>query len=712
MDTLNNILQRCAEKRETGIRQRKTLVTPSFDKKFYHLTAYCAHAHPVLVDDLVQANIAVMPLARRPKGGRVRQGFEFEYLYEYKTVQEWGIFQWHASWGIRIYAGAPSARDGVFWHDLEFTYEAISAAPEAVSECIEALISLATNPLLTMTPDGGLRFTCRIPDYLQPKSEQIHIYEHTPTPDDTDHRDIYLAIAGENVYTPWYASHEILLGNLLEPPTIEKDILFGPLDKLKAALHQPAPHKITERYSPQTPQYIDHDIERDAKLLAVQEGKLTPLAIKRSAPILNKQIEHRPTTDKHFMPHKIPIALISKWATADNNVLGTFAKTLLNAIVLPSRSQGYTVQRIRNAVYTFKWRESEILEKMQSDANHWHNLLKFLDFYRRNADAPMYLSDTELEFYLPDGTVEIPSIALDWHSDNEIFQIRTGYYNYESLFDYSTGRYFVKTQIAKTFLDAIEAEVARDTHIKHAMVTPLKSFKRNLHWDTPIAEADRLWIVGFLEASLRSLWLHAQQRFGTDENPLNYERDRFGHFTDQRLQTLYEHTVATKILEYIQEFPTHQPNKKVILLTALPVPGVTDKPETLLFDWADYEVAGGLDNLATAIATRERFEAERDNLTPTSSRTEIERVLGCSASQANRFLKNLRGGKRLRVPLREQILSLLVDGEKKTSEIITAIEGNPESIKNELGRLINTDEIVRVRWGLYALKSNEGEFEL
>ena len=28
MDTLNNILKRCREKRETGIRQRKTLVTP------------------------------------------------------------------------------------------------------------------------------------------------------------------------------------------------------------------------------------------------------------------------------------------------------------------------------------------------------------------------------------------------------------------------------------------------------------------------------------------------------------------------------------------------------------------------------------------------------------------------------------------------------------------------------------------------------------
>ena len=565
---------------------------------------------------------------------------------------------------------------------------------------------MTTNPLLTLTPTGGLRFTCRIPDYLHPKSEQIRIYKHTPTPDDTDRRDIYLAIAGENVYTPWYASHKILLGNLLEPPTIEKDILFGPLDKLKAALHQPASYKITEKYDPLTSQDIDHDVKQDEKLLAVQEGKLSPLAIKRPSPILSKQVGSQPTTKKHFVQHKILVDLISKWATADNDVLSAFAKTLLNAIALPSRSKDYAVQRIRNAVCTFEWQESEILKKMQSDADHWHYLQKFLGCYRRNADAPMYFSDTALEFYLPNGTVEIPPVELKWHPDNEIFQIRTGYYNYESLFDYNAGRYFVKTQIAKAFLDAIEAEVAHDTHIKHALITPLKSFKRNRHWDTPIAEADRLWIVGFLEDSFRLLWLRAQQRFGADENPLNYERDPFGCFKDKRLQTLYEHTVATKILEYIQEFPAHQPNKKVILLTALPVQGITDRPETLLFDWADYEVAGCLDNLADTIATRECFEAERANLTGTSSRKKVERILGCSSGQANRILNNLRGGELLRVSLCEQIFSLLSDGEKQTSEIIRVVKGNPGAVKNELSRLVNTGEIIRVRRSVYTLKLN------
>ena len=83
----------------------------------------------------------------------------------------------------------------------------------------------------------------------------------------------------------------------------------------------------------------------------------------------------------------------------------------------------------------------------------------------------------------------------------------------------------------------------------------------------------------------------------------------------------------------------------------------------------------------------------------------MERVLGCSSRQANRVLKELRGGKPLRVPFREQILSLLADGEKKTAELIETIDGTPEAIKHELSRLVNAGDIVRVRRGVYARKT-------
>ena len=217
--------------------------------------------------------------------------------------------------------------------------------------------------------------------------------------------------------------------------------------------------------------------------------------------------------------------------------------------------------------------------------------------------------------------------------------------------------------------------------------------------------AEVIWIVGKPEPLQRFVWLHAQMLFGNDEEPLSYERNTESYrYEDERVQSVYEDGVIrilTQIIGLIQL--DRLSAKKVILLTGMPLPDVTDRPETLLFDWEDFEMAGGLDKLAEVIATRQRFETERANLTAESSREEVERILGCSARHANRVLQNLRGGKLLRVPLREQILFLLADGEKKAAELVEAIGGYPQSIGNELKRLVDIGEIVKVRWGVYAL---------
>ena len=378
MDSLKTILQRCREKENISSRQRKTVVSPAFRKGFYHLTINLANRYTVLVDDLERASIACMPLARIPTEPDMPRGFEeCAYHYPYRTIRQWGIFRWHASWGIRIYTGTPSERDGALWHGLEFTSQVIKTAPEATLDCIEALISLTENPLLTMTPSGGLRFSCRIIDYLHRKPEQIYIYKHTPTSENADHRDIYLAISGEDSYTPWDARHEILIGNLIEPSTLEKDVLFAPLDKLKAKLHEPASYEIKEAVKPPARTYEEPDPEHEAKIIAIREGELTPLAIKRPVPKLNKQMVNTDTYNftEQFEPYEIPINIIENWCVrGKNDVLGTFAKTLLKVLAIQNRSHNYAVQGIRSAVHTFEWRESEILAQMQSDSKYWHKL--------------------------------------------------------------------------------------------------------------------------------------------------------------------------------------------------------------------------------------------------------------------------------------------------------------------------------------------------
>ena len=140
-----------------------------------------------------------------------------------------------------------------------------------------------------------------------------------------------------------------------------------------------------------------------------------------------------------------------------------------------------------------------------------------------------------------------------------------------------------------------------------------------------------------------------------------------------------------------------------MLISGMELPDITHRPETLLFDWADFEVAGGLDKLAEVITTRQRFETESVELTAETSRIEVERILGCSSRQANRVLNKLRGGNIPRAPFREQILAMLADGEKKTAEFVAATNGNPQAIGNELKNLVDAGEIVRVQRGVYAL---------
>ena len=245
IDFLKGIIERCHQRHENPLRQRKTVVTPALYNKGcpYQLTVYCAQRYPVLLADLEQADISFMPIGHAPDSDRGPRDFGGERFLSRQGVQDWGMRRWHGSWGIQMYTGIPSERDGAQWHDINFKYDVISAAPDAVFACIEALVNAIDNPLLTLSQSGGLRFSCRVPDYLHPNTEdaRLYIYKHTPTLEDPNQRDVYLEILGEEGYSPWDARYEILLGNLLDPPVVAQEVLFAPIDALRAELHEPAP---------------------------------------------------------------------------------------------------------------------------------------------------------------------------------------------------------------------------------------------------------------------------------------------------------------------------------------------------------------------------------------------------------------------------------------------------------------------------------------
>ena len=1128
MQSLKDIIERCHQRHKKPLRQRKTIITPAPYKGLpYHFTVYCAYRYPVRLYDLEQAAISFMPIGRAPNNDHGPNPFGGERFLKRQTVDDWGIRRWQTSWGIQVYTGIPSERYGAQWHDLNFTYQALCAAPDAVLHCIETLVNAVVNPLLTMSKSGGLRFSCRVPDYLHPNTHEAkqYIYKHTPITENPHQRDVYLEIFGKEGHNRWDARYEILLGNLLGPPVISEEVLFTVIDKLRAEIHDPTPlGQRTLEPDPQTTIVVPTslgsnllDLARDAflehgysyvkqednfhqwtrqdsegrdisvllwedrgtvwvravtpntelpmnatsitdiwddtgiippvpatglpvsdKVLAVREGKLSPLAIKRLPPVLHKpeqtqkdyntyeqskvqiqqaferteriigliaetgagktyaagsyvlnneaislnagfwtveeiakqfqkrnvqsvarwrarrfrwdQVKDMPVDVRMATPFQhgnmcedyercstlearggdpnesicpqcpvqtecqdrgylsqpaalkrataqisgtlykfydpqyseivaeliekvdgterlcitdqippqglffecyIPKRTLEEWSVNwQEEILGKFAKALLNALEIKTDPNDNAVRRIRTAVKAFQQHETELVRQMCQvpvkgkvinrgyvdaetgkelarftiefeggasayiplDKNakgtltakglplfipnsfvlnkdmkipmqmaeaiqlgilntetvqsiqkfptvcrypnwtFWHQMKHFLAYYTQDADAPMILNHNILHLWMPPvlhssvkrlllmsstfserdlrkafPNEEIKVIRVKpaaWVEGNQVFQIRTGTYPRETVLEHNKSwNVLGVSKVGQRFFQGIRSEIARDPNVKHAIVTDrsiikqlpdvaesdnvcfIADFKVLEGLETVFQEAQVLWIVDTPYWSHGIIWRRAQILYGNNETPLCYEIETESHrYKDERVQNVYETHVGGLLSKIIGRAGlTYLPNKKVVLITSFPLPDITDRPETLLFDWEDFEVAGGLHKLPEVITTRERFEAESAAITAETSRTEVERILGCSTAHANRLLNKLRGGNIPRVPFREQILSLLANGEKKASELAAAIEGNPKSIDNELRRLVDTGEIVRVRRGMYAL---------
>lgn len=230
INILQDILTRCHQRHENPLKQKKTISVPPLYKGLsYNFKVNCAHNYPILLHDLELAGISFMPLGQAPGNDRPPHDFDEERFLKRQQATDWDTIRWHRSWGIQIYTGRPSARDGAPWHDINFKYEALCVAPEAVIACVQALVDSVTNPLLTLSKSGGLRFSCRIPEYLHPNTHQAryYVYKQTQIAEKPKPIEAYIEILGEKGYNRWDARYEILHGDLLNPPVVSKEVFFA-----------------------------------------------------------------------------------------------------------------------------------------------------------------------------------------------------------------------------------------------------------------------------------------------------------------------------------------------------------------------------------------------------------------------------------------------------------------------------------------------------
>ena len=1133
MNALKDIIQRCHKRHNALLRQRKTVITPALYKpKPYHIKVRCARGTPVVLDDLERADISFMPIGHAPENDRGPRDFGGDRFLKRQGISDWPDRRWYASWGIQIYTGIPSERDGARWHDFHFSYQAVCAAADAVLTCVEALLKTTANPLLTLTKSGGLRFSYRIRDYLHPSTgaAKFYIYKYAPTLEDPHRRDVYLEIRGDKGYSRWDSRYEILCGDLLNPPVITKEVIFTPVDALRAALHEPG--LLGEAYLEALPEtttvvpasigsknlnlakeallargfsylrenvgfhhwiqpHSEHDdiyvslwedqgivwlrastlnaglptratpitdiwnntgitpppsastLPVNDKILEVREGKLSPLGIKRPPPVLYQQADSKKvyqtleahamqmqrifekksriigitaetisgftsaveayllsggatclnTADRSFAEaaearyHALKLPSFARWRSKmyrweqvkdiptdermanpfqagnlcedpercraieakggkarecicpkcpvytecqargylsqlltlkhvkaqispvqrlffdpqftemleqildpvnetervcildkkpvetnfpflesvlskdvlekwsvnwQGRALGNFATSLLSAVEIRGEFNGSAVGRVRSVVAAFQQHEEEIVQQMchinvqgkvvaektvddetgealahfsiafeggasacipldtyakdrltekgvpcfsvdafipnadieipmrmaeaialgvldtetvekiqafptvYQDPNWtlWHQLKRFFAHYPRDVDAPMRWSDKILQFSVPpilhpkvkrlllmsptlserllcrvfpgESIEVVHTQPTAWIPGNHVFQIRTDIYSFPTLLNYDADWDVLSlSKVGERLFSGIRAEIDRDPGVKHAIIGNtliteqfadleekenvcfVAKFKKSDRVDLGFQAADVVWIIGTPRWTESELWFQAQMLFGNDTEPLHYvgEPDS-GSYKDERIQNLLQQNIVGLLTRVIGQIELNRwPDKKVMLLTSCELPDITDRPETLLFDWEDFEIAGSLDKLPEVITTREGFEDESAKLTAESSREEVERIFGCSSRQANRLLQKLRGGNMPRVSFQEQILTLLADGEKKASELVEAIGSSPQSVGNELRRLVDIGKITRVQRGVYTLKT-------
>ena len=1006
MESVKDIIQQCHERRQKVMQQRETIVSPTLHGEYpYHYIVYCAHRYPLRLHALEQADISFMPIGQGPfdRGPAYCGGSR---LLRRQGTLDWNSRRWFSSWGIQIYTGTPSARDGANWHDIEFTYRAIRDAPDAVVACVEALVNAVMNPLLTLLKGGGLRFSCRVPDYLHPNTTDAkqYVHKHLPDIDPARDRDIYVDIVGDKGFTRWDARYEILKGSLLDPPIISKDVLFAFLDVLRELLHEPAPASEFDTIDETILDTQDFDdfaviesLETEQvvheNILAVQRGELSPIGIKRPKPILEKvertaaedernifeaearilglvtnsistekkremeatflktapicvnsntaydaedaqryyerqgitvgrwkprnyrweQAQEGPLAErmqnpfahgnvcedaercdaleqkggnpnksicpsclvydacqargylsqfetlkekqvivseipnlfldrrytafvdalivpnriciindsesqlaKLFSEYHLSIEILEGWLINwSGAVLGQFAKTMLNAIRITDSQHGDIAKRIRTVVQAFEGLEYSIVQQMcqvnwtgkdgsrgaididsaiqfgildistseniekapnvyrDPEWTLWHQLKTFFAYYTRDMDAPMFVDDGILRFWLPprihqeiqelvfispafpedyfkevfpEETVSVRGVESQETSlsGNKSFQLRSAPHISHAIANYEVNwDVFGLSEIASRFFRGIYQEMKRHPDRNHVVISSTSAalmlknvFDKIISYhdlikDTPahpedlrstfedadvyydrikglrsiFEAADVVWIVGTPYWPPSFIWEQAKILFGNQVEPLNYNLTMNPYqFEDERIQELYEQNAIGVLTQIVRIAGFNDASGKTLILnTALRIPSVTGAPKTELFDWEDFEIADGLDELSETIRIREEYETEYANMDASWHRERVEYLLGVSKAQANRILMRLRGGKLERIPFHAQIFELLSDGEKTTSEILESIQGHPGSIKNELTHLVETGEIVRIRRGIYAL---------
>ena len=307
------------------------------------------------------------------------------------------------------------------------------------------------------------------------------------------------------------------------------------------------------------------------------------------------------------------------------------------------------------------------------ESSHWtpfQQLKRFIQRYPRQADAPIWYDNDTLHFVIPPvvhsrvkslvcmsatlqreaflrtfdtlPTAFIKTPPTQWKEHKCSYQVRTGAYPRTSLLEYSSDWKVVGLKrTGKQFISLIEAEIERDQEVKHVIITfdeivkrcwkKLKKKHANLVDMLSFHNMEGLdftnsgmvfWIIGSPAVAFDVIKRQAKILYGSDAEPLNYERDpETGKWLDKRLQLCWEAEVSARLVQAVGRARLNRLANKVVVFSNVLIPNFTGR--SVGFVPEDLEVAGGLENLSEVAEARQK--AERENPPQTQSERQIER---------------------------------------------------------------------------------------
>ena len=277
--------------------------------------------------------------------------------------------------------------------------------------------------------------------------------------------------------------------------------------------------------------------------------------------------------------------------------------------------------------------------KSGSETNHisWHIHPRLHPKVPRvifmGASLDIELAQSVLRGYKDDMFVE-ETPPTKFNPGASFLQLATAKYPRRTLLERGKeiGKYIGLSRIGEKVTGLIRKEIRQNPSIKFGIITfkwivdafrnawcgecpNLVYFENFARAEGTNPELDVLFVLGVPEIPQYDVEVAAKMLFGATERgatPLNTTRLKFGvnhdgcPYVDSRMRRAWRLLVVESLLQATGRGRLNLKPRCVVALTAVRLPNLTDRKETVLFDVVDWKIAGRLDRLPQTVAERKK----------------------------------------------------------------------------------------------------------